>query len=63
MKDTDPQFLSVLRAGRPEHTPDVEGATLSDHGDSVVLELSDGDTLEFDAAALRAALGVTKEAA
>lgn len=53
---SDPVFLTVLRAGRPEHTPDVEGALLELRGDQAVVTLDDGETLSFDVVELRAAL-------
>ena len=52
------QFLTMAtRAGRPEHTPEAEPVVIdTDRPGAVVLHLDDGETLEFDAGELRAAL-------
>ena len=55
-RDRDPVLVMALRAGRPEHTPEAEPVLVSRDGESVVLELDDGERLELDAAELRAAI-------
>lgn len=52
------QLIYGLRAGRAEHTPEVEAVLVTLHGhDRVTLTLDDGETLDLDAQELRAALG------
>jgi hypothetical protein len=51
-------FLTILRAGRPEHTPEAEGVLVVCDGSSVHLELDDGDVLTFDRVELLRALTV-----
>ena len=55
-RDRDPVLVMALRAGRPEHTPEAEPVLVSRDGESVVLELDDGERLELDALELRAAI-------
>lgn len=50
------RFLTILRAGRPEHTPEAEGVLIVREGASVRVELDDGDVLTFDRAELLHAL-------
>lgn len=56
-RDRGPTLLMVLRAGRPEHTPEAEPLIVSRIGESVVLELDDGERIEVDHAELLAAIG------
>jgi hypothetical protein len=42
-------LLTALRAGRPEHTPEVEPVLIALHGEQFVLILDDGERLSFDA--------------
>lgn len=42
------QFLTALRAGRPEHTPEAEGVVVLSQGASVVLVLDDDERITFD---------------
>lgn len=50
------EFLTVEHAGRPEHTPDVEGVVLRIETEHITLMLEDGERLVFDATELRSAL-------
>lgn len=51
--------ITILRAGRPEHTPEAEPLIVdTDDGATVRLVLDDGDELVFDRVELLAALGV-----
>ena len=56
---TDPVFLTVQRAGRPEHTPEVEGVLIQCTGDDVAVTLDDGETITFQRDELLAALVVS----
>lgn len=49
-------FLTILRAGRPEHTPEAEGVVIVRDGVNVHLELDDGEVLTFDRVELLNAL-------
>lgn len=51
------QFLTALRAGRPEHTPEPEGVVLVPFGESVVFEVGDDERITFDLRELLTALG------
>jgi len=53
---SEPTFLTVLRAGRPGHTPEAEGVLVALHGDEAVFTLDDGDELTFDRVELLSAL-------
>ena len=55
-RDPGPTLLMALRAGKAEHTPEAEPVLVSRDGESVVLELDDGERLELDAMELRAAI-------
>lgn len=59
---SDPEFITALRAGRPEHTPDVVGVLVQRTGDAVVITLDDGETLELSAGELHAALHMEEAA-
>jgi len=48
--------LTVEHAGRPEHTPDVEGVHVRVDSSSTVMTLEDGERLVFDTTELRSAL-------
>ena len=48
--------ITVLRAGKPEHTPEAELATVQADQNIVVLRLEDGETLELDREELLATL-------
>ena len=51
------RLIVALRAVRPEHEPEAEPVIIdTDSTDSIVVELDDGERLEFDARELRAAL-------
>lgn len=50
-------LLTALRAARPEHTPEAESVLVTVDGATTTLTLDDGETLAFDAAELRAAIG------
>lgn len=56
-RDRGPTLLMALRAGRPEHTPEAEPVLVSVRGESVVLELDDGERIEVDHAELIASIG------
>ncbi len=49
-------FLTVEHAGRPEHTPDVEGVLVVVDRGSVTLSMEDGERLVFDLSELTAAI-------
>ena len=42
------QFLTALRAGRPDHTPEPEPVLLHAFGESVVFEVGDDERITFD---------------
>lgn len=50
------EFLTVEHAGRPEHTPDVEGVLLQVDERSATFMLEDGERFVFDLTELRSAL-------
>ena len=43
----EPKFVTALRAGRVEHTPEAEGVLLSITEDTLTITLDDGETLSF----------------
>jgi integrase/recombinase XerD len=47
------EVLSAEHAGRPEHTPDIEGVLVRVDAKNVTLTLEDGERLVFDATELR----------
>lgn len=47
-------FLTIEYAGRPEHTPDVQGVLVRVDAENVTMTLEDGERLIFDATELRA---------
>jgi hypothetical protein len=55
--DDGPLLVMALRAGRPEHTPELEPVLIAHEGTEVFLILDDGERLVFDVAELRSALG------
>lgn len=58
------QLVMVRRAHRPEHTPEAEPMVIdTDDPQRVVLQLDDGETVDCDAAELRAALEGPQERA
>lgn len=50
------RFITALRAGRPEHTPEAEGVLVASDGSACTLTLDDGETLTFDVAELLSAV-------
>jgi len=49
-------FLTIEHAGRPEHTPDIEGVVVRVDDESVIVTLEDGERLVFDTTELRSAV-------
>jgi hypothetical protein len=50
-------LIMALRAGRPEHSPEAEPVIVdTDFEGAVVIELDDGERLEFAASEIRSAL-------
>ena len=48
--------LVATRASRPEHTPEAEPVVVEADGDTVRLELDDGEVIDFDRTELLNAL-------
>jgi hypothetical protein len=42
------QFLTALRAGRPQHTPEAEGVIVLTQGTNVILVMDDDERITFD---------------
>jgi hypothetical protein len=49
-------FLTALRAGRPEHTPEPQGVVLHVFGEAVVFEHADDSRDTYDLSELKRAL-------
>ena len=41
----EPKFVTALRSGKAEHTPEAEGVLLTGDEDTLTLTLDDGETL------------------